>query len=478
MKLLAQKINPLWTALGVVILFLPACTKWVETPAPNSQTSSAEVFSTDQGANAAVAGLYSNIENGFGPLNGTISKYAGLYADELSKTSALASDTAFLGDNLNADDTKVSEVWKLLYKYIYQANAIIEGLAGANGVSKEAREVYTGEAKFLRALNYFYLVNLFGNVPLVTMTDAQQSAVLPRARETAVYAQMIADLRDAGTALQSSFGRSDSLSSNRIRATQWAAGALLARVYLYQKNWSDAETKSSAVINSGRFNLADSLNTAFLTSSNETILQFQPAGSLYNSGEGGLFLPLGPGLKPPYPVSTSLLNSFETGDARKLYWLKAVTVAGQLYYYPYKYKVYQGGPPFTEYNIVLRLSEQFLVRAEARAQMGRLAEATDDLNTIRRKANLNPLPGSLTQQQVLQAIERERQAELFAEWGHRWFDLKRCPSQVFPTDTTLKRADDILITKTTSWQPYKKYWPIPTTEIIQNSTLVQNVGYE
>ena len=93
------------------------------------------------------------------------------------------------------------------------------------------------------------------------------------------------------------------------------------------------------------------------------------------------------------------------------------------YFFPYKYKLTELSPVDTEYNMVLRLAEVYLIRAEARAQQGNITGAQADLDTVRARAGLaattaGDLPSLLT------AILHERQVELVAEWGHRWLDLE------------------------------------------------------
>src|SRR5690606_28078371 len=112
----------------------------------------------------------------------------------------------------------------------------------------------------------------------------------------------------------------------------------------------------------------------------------------------------------------------------KANWIGNVTSQSETYYFPYKYKISSGQDPWNEYPMVLRLAEQYLIRAEARAHQNKLPEAIADLDAIRERAGLlsiaNIKPG-IGQAELLDAILQERRVELFAEWGHRWFDLKR-----------------------------------------------------
>ena len=120
----------------------------------------------------------------------------------------------------------------------------------------------------------------------------------------------------------------------------------------------------------------------------------------------------------------------------------------------------------SEYYMVLRLTEQYLIHAEASAEQNKLADAIADINLIRRRAGLPDLPDSLDQAQTLSAIMQERRIELFAEWGHRWLDLKRTG-----------QADAVLGPIKTTWQTNAQLYPIPLSELQSDSKLTQNAGY-
>jgi starch-binding outer membrane protein, SusD/RagB family len=197
----------------------------------------------------------------------------------------------------------------------------------------------------------------------------------------------------------------------------------------------------------------------------------------YNATTMGFnVLPPDVGFPPSYYVSEGLLNSFEVGDRRKSEWINKSDYEGTTYYFPYKYKIGQAqqavdGDP-TEYYTVLRLAEQYLIRAEARARQGNISGAAFDLNAIRSRAGLSNTP-AVTQQDLLAAIMHERRIELFSEWGHRWLDLKRT-GQV---DAIMAIATPLKNTGTT-WQSYQQLYPIPLSQLELNPFLRQNPGYQ
>jgi hypothetical protein len=237
-------------------------------------------------------------------------------------------------------------------------------------------------------------------------------------------------------------------------------------------NWTEAESQATAVIDqSGGAYALDSLNGVFLKNSQETIWQLMPNNvDGVNTWEGNNFIltttPASTGSNSA-ALSRYLLDAFENDDQRRIYWVDSITAGpgNDVFYYPYKYKI-QSGAELKEYSMVMRLAELYLVRAEARAQLGNINGAQADLNMIRKRAGL---PGTIanTKLSLLTAIAHERQVEFFAEWGHRWMDLKRT-----------EKADSILgAIKGAGWRAADKLYPIPQNERSLNPYLTQNPGY-
>ncbi len=159
----------------------------------------------------------------------------------------------------------------------------------------------------------------------------------------------------------------------------------------------------------------------------EAILQFETNKEVYPfaAREGFEIIPQYEGASPNYYLTDQLLAAFEEGDHRRTVWVDSV-MTDRLFYFPFKYTVNLGelGIDVLQHYMVLRLAEQYLIRAEARAQQNNTEAAISDINTIRTRAGLPGLENTLTQDEVLAAVAHERQIELFSEWGHRWFDLK------------------------------------------------------
>jgi starch-binding outer membrane protein, SusD/RagB family len=460
MKLQNKKNKFIFFSLFFCAGLLTACKKFIEIPPPVDQAISSTVFSDDESATTAINGLYSlmMIQN-FAFANSGMTLYPGLSADEFYSSSPNGDIDPFANNVINTNNPNVEvNLWKKGYNQIYQTNAILEGLSNSSNVSLEIKNQLTGEAKLVRALSYFYLVNLFGDVPYINSTNFQINSTIPRIGKTEIYSKIISDLQDA----QDLMGI-DYPSAGKVRPDKWAATTLLARVYLYQKNWQLAEENATEVINSGAFSLSD-LNSIFEANSSEAIWQLLPVLKFLNTADGFTFIPFSPTVKPQYALTTWLIKAFENNDQRKKTWIDSTIVNGQTYFYPFKYKV-RSGSTLTEYNMVFRLAELYLIRAEARAEQNDITGAQEDLNIIRTRAGLQNTTAN-TQSSLLLAIQHERQIEFFAEWGHRWFDLKRTGD-----------IDMVLGAEKPGWKPADALYPIPLSQLQANTNLIQNPGY-
>jgi len=439
-----------------------ACNDFVELDTAKTRIVSSKVFENDAGARAAISGIFSQMMSISSFTSGSINSITvlgGLSSDELLNHSTSQNQVTLFNNSLTPiNNGAVTNNWNDIYLCVYEANAILEGCLKSNRLSPAIHDQVVGEAKFVRALSYFYLINLFGDVPLVTGTDYRVNKSLARTPMNEVYAQIEADLSDAQKLLLSDYSRS---LDEKVEPNKWAATALLARASLYQKKWSQAEAQSSSIIDSELFSLPDT-NSAFLMNSDEAIWQLMPVFPGANTNEAQYMIITGNPTRAS--LSPATLGVFEPNDARQASWTKTITTGGKTYAYAFKYKVRLQGQPLTEYYTVFRLAEQYLIRAEARAMQNNLTGAIADVNTVRARAELDPIDAEgLDPTSVLSAIDKERRSELFAEWGHRWFDLKRSG-----------QIDVVLGAAKPDWQSKDALFPIPQAEIVANSNIVQN----
>jgi hypothetical protein len=478
-----HRSNKLLLLISAFLFF--SCNKLVEIPDPKNSLTTDRVFNNDTQATGAMAGILTqmiNTDANSSFASGLTSITARASADEIN-LAFLNTDIGDLARNsLTAESGFANGIWSSAYQAIYGANSVMEGIEASKSVLLRAqtRTQLNAEAKFIRAFSYFYLVNCFGDVPLLLSTNLAENANKPRTAAAVVYQQIVNDLIDAVNGLPADYSAGG---GERIRANKWAAKALLARVYLYTGDNSKAIQEATDVIGqTGLYQLETAdLNKVFLKNSSETIWQLQQnekkdfTGNAVPEAVYMLPSPLHTGVSGD--LSSYLLKAFEPGDLRKAAWIDSADFSqGGVNYHArfiYKYKTGRHnlviGGAVTEYYMVLRFAEMYLIRGEAFALSGQLSAGIEDLNVLRRRAAIAPLPTTLTKDQTLAAIAKERQTELFGEWGHRWFDLKRTG-----------KAEQVLsaIPAKQPWRGnYQLLYPIPKTELQRDHFLTQNPNY-
>jgi starch-binding outer membrane protein, SusD/RagB family len=473
-------------AVLLVVLHITGCKKFLEVKAPTTRVNEDNVYQSDQTAIAVLTQIYTQMaspsDGGFTGKTG-MSVLSGLSSDELTLSGNVTDQRliAYYGNQLRTNPTENygTEYWIWSWNKVFVCNAAIDGLNKSSTLTASVKTQLLGEAKFVRALLYFYMVNYYGDVPLVLTTNPNETRILPRSPKQEVYAQMVTDLKDAQDLLSASFLDASLLKSTaeRVRPTKWCATALLARTYLYMGEYADAETEASRIIaNTNLFSLA-SLSSVFLRNSTEAIWQLQPVQLNRNTEDAFVFKlpPTGPNIaNNPVYLSAQVVDAFEIGDARRKAggWVDSVISGGNTYFFPTKYRATTTtGSSFTEYLMMFRLAEQYLIRAEARAQQNNINGAKEDLNVIRERVSL---PGTTANDQpsLLDAIWKDRQVELFTELGQRWLDLKRTGKvdEVMTIVSPLKNNGG-------AWNSYQQLYPIMFYDIQKNQNLTQNFGY-
>ncbi|WP_437918627.1 RagB/SusD family nutrient uptake outer membrane protein [Sphingobacterium sp. LRF_L2] len=399
-------------------------------------------------------------------------------ADKGSSATDTGGDKDIL-DNLTYTATAGSfaALWEHWYKSIGRATQAIE-YTESYGLTDEAyKNRLIGEARFLRALNYFYLVRGWGDIPL------QHIDLIERKPTTEVYAFIEEDLLFAieHLPLKSAYASKD-----LGRATKGAAQGLLAKVYLYQSKWQEAATMAQNVLNSGEYGLEADYATIWRASTEngtESLFEFQARGETiahgiqqYSQTQGARGTSgWGWGFNVP---SQNLLSAFENegDDVRKnatiifrgeiMYDGREVSSAVENPMYNEKaYSSANAGADDTDKNLrYLRLGEIYLILAEAQNELGNSSAALQNLNIVRERVDL---PDASTTDQTLlrQAIWKERRLELAFEHD-RWFDLVRT-----------KQAATAMAAAGKSFQDKHYLFPIPDNQLIQTPEMVQNTGW-
>ncbi|MCX2681944.1 RagB/SusD family nutrient uptake outer membrane protein [Galbibacter sp. EGI 63066] len=443
------------------------CEDFVEVDLPSNQVIREDVFSQEESVKGLMQVMFYELSDASyfsSGSDGSVTMVSGLASDELINYSTISEHPEFFQGNVTTHNEIVGRLWSTMYSTIYMANDMMEGLGEpyADGIPEELKNQCIGEAKFVRAFAHFYLVNLFGNVPLVTTTDYHKNTTAKRSSTEVVYEQIISDLEDAITLLATGYG------GERTRPNRAAARLLLSRVYLYLGDWEKAGNLATEVISEQTmYEIIPNLDEVFKANSRETVWQIEPVGRIYTL-EGETFILTG--LPTLFALNPELVSTFEEGDKRREQWIGVYSSGPNSYYYPYKYKINSASEftGVTEYSTVLRFAEAYLIRAEARAQQNNLDGAITDLDVIRERADvplLSATSPSTSKEGLIASIREERRKELFTEWGHRWFDLVRTGE-----------ATDVLVDK--NWSIKNYLYPIPEQELLINPNLDQNIGYD
>lgn len=441
-------------------MFYIGCSNFLEVDSPKDQVDSLQTFNDEKTAVAAVNSAYILlIEDGFlGSMLTSNPILSGCYTDELEVTMGGTADFKnFYDGSVTSTNNSVKQLWNKTYKQIYVVNNILESLEISSGISKSLKNQLRGEALAIRGLMHFYLTQTFGDVPFVSTTDYRVNMKIGKQSSTEVMERSILDLEEAETLLISHYPGSE-----RIRINQSVVQAFLARMYLYTGNWEKARSYAELLIDNSAYGL-EKLEDVFKKDSKSAIWQLKPTMPGFNTFEA--FYHIFTAVPAPFfKLNPSLLKAFEIADKRKEKWVNMVDGTDD-YGHAFKYKIKGMSAITEEYTVVLRLEEMYLIAAEAAIMQDDLQTGSEILNVIRNRAGLNDLTFN-NNQQALDAVQQERRIELFCEFGHRFYDLKR-----------LNRLSELSVVKP-QWQKYFSLYPLPENEIILNPNLLpQNTGY-
>jgi hypothetical protein len=509
------KINPLYILLICAFaLSATGCKKWLVKVDNDPSNLAPDDFYTLPGhADAAIAAAYAQtrfIGNGAGIFANNFSMLEMPTGTAKTETGQNTDLNNLIGLSYNGENVFVLNWWTGLYSVIAQANLVLDKVPGIKMDEVKKKQVL-GEAQFLRAWSYFYLVRLWGDVPLHTtsvLSANDPKVYSARTSKDSIYMQVVTDLQAAeasGLAWTDAGGR----------ASLGAVKSLLAEVYLtmagYPINKSEyyklAADKANEVITSGKFNLFgnyNSLHDESLENQQEQIFEIQYLAGVANNGNQAILLPnfkdvsaYGTEVGSTTP-SPHFVNSFEAGDLR--------TVDRQGFFYtsyysggdgalktlgaPYIYKHFDIGANGTLGKkgtatsglnwMNIRYAQVLLTYAEAQNKVGGPTQAAlDALKKIRDRAGLTTgALGSYTQASFEEAVWRERWHELCYE-GVTWFDMVR-----------LKKAYNMGSNSFDEFIGYKfpdngpslaekhLLFPLPTLEMQNNINLrPQNKGY-
>ncbi len=396
---------------------------------------------------------------------------AGDFMADYIRHNGTFSDYRELGTKqVTAANGAVGALWGSIYRTVYLSNFIHERLPNIAGIPEATRKQVLAEAKFLRGFAYFIGAYTYGDMPKVTTTEQGTNRSVPKSPKADILAFALEDLKTAEADLGQVEAGSGTTIANSTYANKTTARAALARFYLYGKNWAEAERYATLVIDSKLFSLEPNYADIVLKDFNrESILEV--GYSLSDDPGTGNFalnnLLVGRREVIPSDQLVFSLLSAESGTRRATVEFSSANLKGD----DNGWTVLKYGTASDDNNniVIMRLAEMYLIRAEARAQLGKLAGANGavaDLNVLRSRAKAANVTAA-AQADVLTAIERERVYELAFE-GHRWYDLVRTG-----------RAQAVMSAFTPNWNSRYERWPIPQSEIQRNPSLKgqQNPGY-
>lgn len=492
--------------LLIVSLSLSGCKDYLDVT-PTDRFTQDTYWNTKLQAEAALNGTYAALFYNIYAANS-------IYLDALSPNAyQYNNDYNIISRGLhNAATGYFNDAWNGSFKGIGRANNVLANIDKV-AMDEVLKERYKAEAKYLRALFYFPLWNLFGGAPLITeATNYETQANLPRNSADELLAQILKDLTEAssGTVLPLTYSGAD-----KGRATRGAALALKARVLLYAKRWKEAAEAAKAVTDLKTYSLfADYRGLFYLENEGnvEVIFDVQyKYPEFTHSLDISLDQQLGcaplPDLVNAYyatdgkPISGSAVYNpakpFENRDSRLQATVilpgsqfKGATVTAIQYpstgYGLKKYTIFKDNEKpvsaptsgTSELNLILlRYADVLLMYAEARNEdTGPDQTVFDALNHIRARAKMPDIPSTLTQTELREEIRHERRVELAGE-GLYYYDVRRwkIAGQVLNGDiknSAGARIDGRL------FDINKDYlWPVPSIAIQNNASLIQNPNY-
>ena len=478
-------------AIALLGFSFSSCSDFLEQN-PQTDLSENDFYKTADDILSAVNGVYSSLQEG--DIYGNWYVFGEIPSDNTRNqlSGSVTTQNEFDQFYIDTQNSMIANFWKAAYKVINRTNTVLGRIDGIE-INTELANRYKLECKFIRALMYFNLVRVYGDVPLVLkeISISESYDILREPKEN-VYNQIIADLKEA-QGLPVSYSTAED-----GRATQGAAKALLADVYMTLHKYAEAETILAEIINSGRYSLLEntpgSLNidgyknvfSPVNHNSKEGIfeIQFLKGGYGEGSNYANNFAPENSGTNVVAVGGTGgnnipemdIYNAYEEGDLRRDFSMslgyydnrKNNEWVESRYVCKFMDVPYQNNDASNNYPVI-RYADVILMYAEALNQNGKTAEACKYLNMTRRRGfgyqttETSPVDLQTTDKaQFALMVEQERRVELAFE-NHRWFDLIRTG-----------RAVEVMKSKGFSLNETNLICPIPQKQIDVNPKLTQN----
>lgn len=452
----------IFISLLSLVLAPISCEKWIETDFPNNQLPTELVFEDEQTAEAALAGLYASLWNNSllsGGVEGS-GLLTGLYADDISTiyTPGINGVSDLYYNSQIPNNSVVLNVWTTAYQQIYACNSILEGVRNSKSLSQQVKNRMSGEALLVRSMLYFYLYQIYGEIPYTNTTDYTVNSQLSRMPKNEFMLKIETDMSEAVNLLPESYRNAE-----RIYPNKFAGFLILSKIKMMLNKYNEAEVLLQTVMQSPSYVFQNDITKVFQKTGTHIIWQLKPGNSNEATKEAILYNFTAAPLS--FMVNPNLVSQFSNNDLRKQQYITAVPFQAQINYKVSKYRNLAGSNA-TEYSVIMRLEEVHYLLAETLIQQGKVAEAIPLINKTRLRAGLTALPATLTEPLAMEELRVEKRKELFAEQGIRFFDLKRWG--------LLNQLPAVK----PNWKPFHYQWPIPNKELLLNPKLnPQNQGY-
>lgn len=429
---------------------------------PESEYSTSNFFKTPEHIKAATMACYAQLQS---VMSTNFAYWGEGRADNVAIKHA-GETTSLHDNNLNAD--LITADWTALYTLISRCNYVIKYAPNVFEIGDKKGNQYIGEAKALRALAYFYLVRIWGDVPLIDepYTSPDADLFVERTDKETVLDFVVEDLEYAVVNCAES--------NDKTMFNQTGAKGLLTQVFMWRHDYDNAIKYATQVLQDSKYSLVNSMEEwgKMFSENNSTESIFEVGYD--ETRTNGLRVLYALGNDADYTPSIKFKESFEVGDLRQEYIYDVTSDETYIWKFLGKGVDDEVSTPSMQNIILIRLADIMLLKAEALVQKGgenNIKEALNLLEPIRKRAGLTP--ALLTQEKAISmygtiedAILHERSIELCYE-GHRWFDLVRT-GRAISTMQPINGLSD----------PNNLVWPISTNTINRNSNIIQNEYYK
>lgn len=462
---------------GMVFIPFAGCKKLLS-PQPEQLLLTDSAISSVNDVNAILTSAYDGLQSG-NVLGGNMTIYGEFFSDDSefneSRLSPFGTFEIYTGTT-SIQIGALRDMWRDCYNTILRANYVIDAIDNNTIVQSDPtyeanKNRLKGEALFIRALVHFELMRFWSmpyNINNNSENQKPQSGIVLRLKPVKsltdnikisrssiaeCYDQIIQDLQTAETSLKAA-----GLHSSTAYASADAASALLSRIMFYKGDYAGSAAKALAVINAGRYTLADSLQLYYAVSGmpsntlNETIFGLQNITIDNSNALPFWFFNLEPGKPVAFKVASSVYSALPSADRRKS------MIRPNRFSLKYSYFQNTGGGIVFSNLIYIRLAEMYLNLAESEMMLGNTSEALDAYNKIRQRAYKNNYVPETSVTGLLEKIQYERRIELLFE-GDRYLNLRRMQKN-------LRKGGP---------EQYRQFlFKIPQEEISANPEMMQN----